>query len=342
MNKTLLQHLKALCLLRGPSGREEAVRDYLIKEIGDHAECRIDPLGNLLVHKSGHAPATRRLLLSAHMDEVGFIVTHIDEKGFLRFAPVGGIQPEVTGGRAVLVGDAPLYGVIGCKATHLCKEKEEKEPGKIEEMWIDIGATDRADAEAVVAVGDMVTFASEYRPMGEEHLAARAIDDRAGCAMLLTMIQGELPCDCDFSFTVQEETGCFGAKTAAFALAPEIAVAVEGTTAGDLAGVPEEKRVCRVGGGPVVSFMDKGTVYDYELYRTVRALAKENGISAQTKEGIFGGNESRSLMTAGAGCRILAISVPVRYLHSASSVAALPDIEETFRLLMTLPGALAL
>ena len=136
---------------------------------------------------------------------------------------------------------------------------------------------------------------------GEGRVAGRALDDRAGCAMLLAMIREELPCDCCFSFTVQEEVGCFGGKTAAYTLRPDIAVAVETTTAGDLAGVPEERKVCRLGQGPVVSFMDRGTIYTYDLYKKVRALADENGIPNQTKEGVFGGNESRSLMTAAGG-----------------------------------------
>lgn len=342
MNKNLTENIKNLCYLRGISGREEAVREYIIEQIKDYAEYTVDPLGNLLVRKKGKVPAARTLMFSAHMDEVGFIVTHIDEKGFLHFAAVGGVQPEVAGGRAVLVGDAPIYGSIGCKATHLVEKKDENDPGKIDEMLIDIGATDKGDAEKVVSVGDMVVFAAEYRPMGEDRVSARAIDDRAGCAMLIEMIRSELPCDCCFAFTVQEEVGCFGGKTAAYTLRPEIAITVETTTAGDLAGTPEEKKVCRLEKGPVVSYMDKGTIYDHELYREVRALAAENGIPTQTKEGVCGGNESRSVMTAASGCRILAVSVPTRYLHSASCTCSLRDVEDTQRLLMLLPGALAL
>lgn len=342
MNKSLSENIKNLCYLRGVSGREDAVRSYIIEQIKDHAEYTVDPLGNLLVHKSGKVPAARTLLFSAHMDEVGFIVTHIDDKGYLHFAPVGGVQPEVTGGRAVLVGDEPVYGVIGCKATHLLKDKEENDPGKITDMLIDIGAKDKADAEKSVAVGDMVTFAAEYRPMGDNRLCAKAIDDRAGCAVLIEMIRSELPCDCVFAFTVQEEVGCFGGKTAAYTLRPDVAITVETTTAGDLAGVPEEKKVCRVEKGPVVSYMDKGAIYDHALYREVRALAAENSIPTQTKEGVCGGNESRSVMTSAGGCRILAVSVPTRYLHSASCVCSLRDVEDTLRLLMLLPGALAL
>ncbi len=341
-NKNLERNLKALTALRGISGREDAVRNYIISEIGESADWHVDALGNLIVYKKGKQPAKKRLLFSAHMDEVGFIVTHIDEKGYLHFAPVGGVQPEVTGGRPVWVGDEPVYGVIGAKPVHLSSAEERKNPGKIEDFLIDIGAATREEAEEKVSVGDMVTFDSQYLPLGEERLAVRAIDDRAGCAMLLELIRSELPCDCIFAFTVQEEVGCFGAKPAAYAAHPEVAVVVESTTAGDLAGVPEEKKVCRVGGGPVVSFMDKGTVYDFDLYREVRAVATAAGIKNQTKEGVCGGNESRYVLTAREGCRTVAVSVPVRYLHSPYSVADTGDIEDTLALLSRLPAALAL
>ncbi len=338
----LWKDIETLCALRGPSGREAAVREYLIEQIKGHAEYEVDPLGNLLVRKKGKKPAKKVLQLSAHMDEVGFIITNIDEKGFLSFAPVGGVQPEVTGGRMVLVGDNAIPGMVGCKPVHLCDDKERSDPGKISNMKIDIGAKDKAEAEKLVSLGDMVTFTGPVVHYGEGRVAGRALDDRAGCAMLLAMIREELPCDCCFSFTVQEEVGCFGGKTAAYTLRPDIAIAVETTTAGDLAGVPEEKKVCRLGNGPVVSFMDRGTIYTYDLYKKVRALADENGIPNQTKEGVFGGNESRSLMTARGGSEVLAISIPSRYLHSPACVADERDIENTLELLRLLPGALAL
>ena len=188
----------------------------------------------------------------------------------------------------------------------------------------------------------MVTFTGPVVHYGEGRVAGRALDDRAGCAMLLAMIREELPCDCCFSFTVQEEVGCFGGKTAAYTLRPDIAIAVETTTAGDLAGVPEEKKVCRLGNGPVVSFMDRGTIYTYDLYKKVRALADAHNIPNQTKEAVCGGNESRSLMTAAGGSEVLAISIPSRYLHSPACVADEKDIENTLELLRLLPEALAL
>ena len=205
-----------------------------------------------------------------------------------------------------------------------------------------VRAREEAEAEKLVSLGDMVTFTGPVLHYGEGRVAGRALDDRAGCAMLLAMIREELPCDCCFSFTVQEEVGCFGGKTAAYTLRPDIAIAVETTTAGDLAGVPEEKKVCRLGNGPVVSFMDRGTIYTYDLYKKVRALADENGIPNQTKEAVCGGNESRSLMTAAGGSEVLAISIPSRYLHSPACVADEKDIENTLELLRLLPEALAL
>ena len=143
----LWKDIETLCALRGPSGREAAVREYLIEQIKGHAEYEVDPLGNLLVRKKGKKPAKKVLQLSAHMDEVGFIITNIDEKGFLSFAPVGGVQPEVTGGRMVLVGDDAIPGVVGCKPVHLCDDKERSDPGKISNMKIDIGTKDKAEAE---------------------------------------------------------------------------------------------------------------------------------------------------------------------------------------------------
>ena len=183
----LWKDIETLCALRGPSGREAAVREYLIEQIKGHAEYEVDPLGNLLVRKKGKKPAKKVLQLSAHMDEVGFIITNIDEKGFLSFAPVGGIQPEVTGGRMVLVGDDAIPGMVGCKPVRLCDDKARSAPGKISNMKIDIGAKDKAEAEKLVSLGDMVTFTGPVVHYGEGRVAGRALDDRAGCAMLLLL-----------------------------------------------------------------------------------------------------------------------------------------------------------
>lgn len=330
--------LKALTALRGISGQEDAVRDYLKTAVAGHCEsATTDALGNLLVAVKGKNRPAKKLVLSAHMDEVGFIITHIEDDGTLRFTNVGGILPAVACGRPVQVGEKDIPGVIGAKPIHLLSGEEKEKYTPIEDLRIDIGTANKAEAETLVSPGDMATFWSPYRELGGNRFSVKAIDDRGGCAMLLELIVGEqLPYDCTFVFTTQEESGCTGARGAAFSAAADIAIAVEGTTAGDLPDVTGGKRVCAVGRGPVISFMDKGTIYDHTLYRTAVAVATKATLPWQTKELVAGGNESRSFQQAGAGCRVLAVSVPVRYLHSATSVADWDDIENTLSLLRLL------
>ncbi len=328
--------LRELTALPGVSGREEQVREFIIRQIEGHCAWQVDPLGNLLVEKKGSRPAAHRVQFSAHMDEVGFLITYLEEDGTLRFDAVGGVDARIAAGKPVLVGQALLPGVIGVKPIHLLSKEERAKAPQLEDLAIDIGCTSRAEAEALVQPGEPVVFLSDFTPYGEGFLKAKALDDRAGCALLIRMIQSELPYDCLFSFTVQEETGCTGGRTAAYTLRPEIAVAVETTTAGDLAGAEGRDRVCRLGAGPVVSFMDRGTVYDAGLYRRIFRLAAERQIPCQAKEKIAGGNESRSLQTAAAGARVAAVSLPCRYLHSPGDVIQEADLESTYRLLMAM------
>jgi endoglucanase len=332
-----IQTIRTLADIPGVSGDEGSVRDAILTMIRDRVErVEIDPLGNLIVYKKGKRTPKNKILLSAHMDEVGFIITHVEESGLLRFEAVGGIDSRVVVGKAVEVGVARIYGVIGTKALHQTEEKDREEPLKLDKLHIDIGARDAAEAGALVSPGDRAVFHSAFREIGDGNILSRALDDRAGCALLVELIRGDLPCDCAFSFTVQEETGCTGAVTAAYTVQPDIAIAVETTTASDIAGVESGKEVCRLGGGPVISFMDRGTVYDSRLYRLAMDTAKRHGIPAQAKEGVFGGNESRSLQAAQGGARTLAVSLPCRYIHSPSNMLRTADIDHTATLLAKL------
>ena len=231
----LLEEMKELTQLRGISGCEDQVREYLIQRIAGHCDSyEVDNMGNLIVHKKGKKAGEKRVLFSAHMDEVGFIITHITAEGMLHFETVGGVTPAVTAGRPVLVGKKAVPGVIGTRPIHLLTEEERKDYAKVEDMRIDIGAKDKKEAEEMVSLGDMANFIGPWKELGENTILARAIDDRAGCALLLEMLRGELEYDCTFAFVVQEETGCAGSKAVAFQERPDIAVAVESTTAGDL------------------------------------------------------------------------------------------------------------
>ncbi len=331
------QTLKTLCGLPGVSGAEEPVRYEILKQIEGHCIYRVDPLGNILAFKKGRREPAQLMLFSAHMDEVGLIVTYIEESGLLRFAPVGGIDRRVLPGKAVKIGGIP--GVIGSKAVHLKSAEEKDKAPALDALYIDIGACSREEAEEKVALGDRAVFCAHDCEMGDGFLRARALDDRLGCALLIEMLHGELEYDAHFAFTVQEETGATGAKTAAAQIGAKIGIAVETTTACDLPDVPPEKTVCALKKGPVLSFMDRGTVYDLALYRQALETAQEQGIPCQPKAGIYGGNESRSVQAAGNGARVLAVSVPCRYLHTPSCVAHRSDVENTLALLQALNGA---
>ena len=336
--RNCVDRLSELC---GISGRESAVRAYLLealKSIPAEHTVSVDRVGNILVAMKGEKAAPHRVLFAAHMDEVGAIVTDITADGFLHFACVGGIVPEVLFARRVTVNGH--VGVIGGKAVHQCKgEEKTKVPAK-SAMLIDIGATDRAEAEAVCQVGDAVCFVNDAVSLGGERFVEKALDDRAGCALLLALAKTKPQYDVTLAFTVREEIGNGGAGAVAFALQPEIAVAIDATTAADIMEAPSHKRVCCMGGGPVVSFMDRATMYDKSLYDEIFRLAAEQGITVQTKHMVSGGNDAAVMQKAGFGARVAAVSLPCRYIHTPSCVLDERDIRETYRLLETMMNTL--
>lgn len=332
----MLELIKELCLLPGISGRENAVRDYIIEQIKDYAEYSIDPLGNLIVFKKGKNPAKNKVMLDAHMDEVGLIVTAITSEGFLRFTKVGGVDSRVILGRTVKVGEKAVNGVIGIKPVHLVDKKEEDSIPKADDLYIDIGAKSREEAMEYVHLGDSVWFESDFVEFGEGFVKAKALDDRAGCAILVEMIKSELEYDMWFSFSVQEEIGTRGAQTVAFTIAPDYAIAVETTTAADISGVKDEKRVCICGKGGTVSFMDRSTLYSKELFDKAFEIAEKNSIPCQPKTMVAGGNDSGAIHKSRGGVRVLTVSIPCRYLHSPSCVIKLDDAKESLRLVKAL------
>ena len=329
--------LKTLCLLDGTSGREDAVRAFIEKEIAGLAdEVHTDALGSLVAFKKGKARPKNRVLFDAHMDEVGFIITGVTDEGFLRFSAVGGISPGVILGRRVTVGEKRLTGVIGTKALHMLSAEERDKAPDPDKLLINIGAQSRAEALSLISLGDSAYFKGNWQEFGAHSIAAKAIDDRAGCAALICLMRRELPYDTWFSFSTQEEVGGNGAKTAAFTVEPDIAVAVEATACGDVAGVEGDACVCTFGGGAVVSFMDNGTIYDKGLYEHAFALAKERGIACQTKTRIAGGNNAHVLHTVGSGVRVAAVSVPGKYIHSPYNVSDKRDILAVYEMVKAL------
>lgn len=327
--------LRELCLINSISGDEISVREVIIEKIKDFCTYSIDPLGNLICFRKGRKTSDKKLMICAHMDEVGFIVTGINPDGTLAFDTVGGVDSMVTIGRQVTVGKNHLYGVVGSTAVHnLSKEQREKAP-RIKNLYIDIGAENKEDAEKYVSPGDCIYFESEFTETGS-HIKSKAIDDRAGCAMMIRLIQEQPEYDTYFVFNVQEEIGLRGSRVSAFAVQPDYAIVLEATTASDIEGVSGNKKVCSLSGGGVVSFMDRSTVYDKELYKLAFDIAKENNLPCQTKTMIAGGNDAGAIHLTGRGIRTIAVSVPCRYLHSASCVINPEDFENSYILVKKL------
>ncbi len=334
--------LKTLTELNAPSGHEQALRRALrdeLKRLGFAPE--IDRMGNIIVQKPGVGPAPRkRVLVSAHMDEVGLIVTSATEDGFLKFTTAGGIDPRVLVSKRVLVGDEKLPGIIGAKPIHLQSWEEMDRVFDTDSLYVDIGAKSKDEATGKAPMGTYISFDTPYVPYGDGYACGKAFDDRVGCWTLLRLLQEELPVDLVAAFVSQEEVGCRGSKGAAFSQEPQIGLVLEGTTCNDLGDIPETARVCEAGRGVAVSFMDNASIADRELFRLALRVAKEQGIAHQVKSAVSGGNDGGSIQRARGGIPVLVLSVPCRYIHSPSSVVKLSDVESQFQLAKALLGAM--
>lgn len=329
----MLELLKQLCLLNGVSGDEGEVRAFLRAQAEPYADSiRTDALGNLIVFKRGAKATGNRLLLAAHMDEVGLIITHVTDEGFLKFGFVGGVDRRIAIGKPVVLGPDRVPGIISLKAIHLTDKAELKKVPKTDSLYIDIGTGSREEALKKVPLGTYGSFVSQPEEFGDGFFKARAIDDRIGCAIMLELLKEELPLDVTFAFTAQEEVGTRGAFGAAFSVTPQVALVLETTTAADLPGVDSHRRVCAPGKGPVISYMDGSTIYDRGLFEDLRRLAEDNGIPWQTKEYIAGGNDARTIQRTKQGVRVAAMSAATRYLHAPSSVASVADFKNMLEL----------
>lgn len=328
----MIDLIKKLCSLDGISGRENEVREYIISRISPYCDYRVDNLGNIIAFRKGKQPAKHRLMIDAHMDEVGLIATYIDSDGFVHFAKVGGIDSRVIIGKNVNIGKNKVPGVIGIVPVHLVDDGKLLDIPDDDNLCIDIGATDEEEAKKLVNIGDSISFDSDFFEFGDGFIKSKALDDRVGCAIMIKLIEETPEFDTWFVFSVQEEIGLRGAGAGAFSVAPEFAVALETTTASDISGVKGEKRVCSLGGGAVISFMDRHTIYPRDLFDIAFELADNKGIRVQTKTMVAGGNNAGAIHKSGEGVRTLAVSVPCRYLHSPSCVIKTEDIYETYKL----------
>ena len=322
----MIELLNKLTSLDGTSGDENSVREFIISEIDGYCELYVDALGNIIATKKGRKTPKKPIMLDAHMDEVGFIITDITDDGFLHFKTLGAINTSALLFKKVRINGSVLGAVSG-KPIHLTKDDEGKKLPDEENLYIDIGAENKNEAQEVVNVGDRAVMVSDFTVCGKK-VISKALDDRIGCAILIKLIKEYDEYDFTAVFSVQEEIGLRGSKTATYAVNPHSAIILEATTAADIADVSSDKSVCNLGQGATVSFMDRATVYDREYYNA----ALSSGINVQIKRAVAGGNNAGATHLSREGVRTIAISVPCRYIHTSSCVADTDDIYSAYNL----------
>jgi len=326
--------LKELSEAIGVSGDEESVRAVVLDAVRQHAdEVKVDALGNVLALKRGTGQQRLRVMLAAHMDEVGLMVVSHDSDGFLRVEAVGGIDPRLLPGTLLQVGPDHVPGVIGVKPIHLLREKEGQEAPKIEDLVVDVGATSKDEARKLAPLGTYATFTTPFRELGPT-VSGKAFDDRAGCTVLVELLRGErFPSDLHAVFTVQEEVGLRGAQVAAYAIEPDCAFALEGTIADD---IPKDKDVSpttQLGKGPAITVMDRSFIADRRLVKLLTSTAEELGIPYQFKQPGIGGTDAGTIHFARQGVPSATVAVPCRYIHSPVTMLSLDDLNNTVRLM---------
>lgn len=328
--------LKLLTESSGVSGNEKEVRDLIIDEIKDYVDSiKIDRLGNIIAHKKG-PEASKRLMITAHMDEIGLLIKDIDSSGLLKFMPVGGIDKRILVSKSVYVGKDKVYGVIGAKPIHLQKREEWTNALDIDGLYIDIGATSKEDAEKYVSIGDYVSFQSEYVEFGDNLVKAKALDNRVGCSLLIDLIKDINDVDFYAVFTVMEEVGLVGAGPAAYEVDPDIAIVLEGTLCYEVSKLDTHLMPTQLGKGPAISLADRTTVYNPEFRKKIVGIAETHQIPYQYRKTAMGGNDSGKIHITKTGCVTTCISVPCRYIHSPNSVMSMDDYNNTYKLLKTI------
>lgn len=336
--------LETLSNARGVSGNEGAVRAIITAHLKRYAdEYRVDALGNILALKRasgrGAPRAPLKIMIAAHMDEVGFLVTHVESEGSLQFEKVGGIDDRILPSKAVLVGDKAVPGVIGLKPRHHSSESERKQAVPADALRIDIGATSREDALRVVAPGDYVTFATTFRAFGDNCVRGKALDDRVGCALLCELVRDQYLFDLYAAFTTQEEIGLRGARVAGYAVAPDAALVLEATVCDDSPKTREQSPTTRLGAGPALTLADRGLLAHKGLTRHLAETARRDKIPFQFKQPLVGGTDAGALHRVRAGVPAAVVSVPARYIHSPAAVISLDDFHNALKLVRAaLPG----
>jgi putative aminopeptidase FrvX len=322
----------------GVAGFEAPVRgrvEELVRPLADSV--RVDRLGNLIVKRGDGSP---RVMLDAHLDEVGFMVSHVEEAGWLRVVPLGGWDERILPTHAVTLltdGGSEIQGIFGALPPHMLKPEDRENAIPLEDLFVDVGAGSRDEVESLgLRVGSPATIAYPFRRLAGDAVAAKALDDRVGCTVLVKVLEalaGEaLGLELVVNFAVGEELGLRGARTAAAQIEPDVALALEGTAAGDVPGVEPARQPTRLGAGPAITVMDQSLVVSAPVVRALTELAESERIPYQYKLPGIGGTDAGAISVSGAGVPAGVISVPCRYIHSPFGVLTLEDLERTIEL----------
>lgn len=331
-----MELLKKLCEAHGVPGREEAVRELVMHELkGVTDEIRTDTLGNVIALKKGSGRGPK-VMIAAHMDEIGFLISYMDEKtGFLRIDPVGGFDPRVLMAQRVIVhtetGD--LLGIIGSKPPHLLSEEERKKSLELKDLFIDLGLP-ADEVKKRVSIGDFVTLQQDFTTVGQL-LSCKALDDRVGVYVMIEAIRKvkKHVCDIYAVATTQEEVGIRGARVSSFNIAPDIGIALDVTVASDVPGAGEHEHVTKVGAGTAIKIKDSLSISNPKLVRALRQIAEKKKIKYQMEILPRGGTDAGAIQMTREGVAAVTISIPTRYLHSVVEAAHKDDIQASIDLL---------
>lgn len=336
---SLSENLEKLSNACGVTGREEEVRNLLIKLMKPYAdEITVDKLENVIAIKKGRK-GSPRVMIAAHMDEIGLMVKTITKEGFLQFAKMGGIDDRILLAQKVIVHTqkGSLLGVIGSKPPHIQKEEERKKVITYDQLFIDVGAENLEGAKKLgVRVGDPVSFDVKYAKLTSDVVTGKAFDDRVGCAIIIETLKQLKSTDCTLYAvgTVQEEVGLRGAATATFGIDPDVGIALDVTVAGDVPGVREFETNMKMGKGPVLTVADAGLITHPKVLRLLRDTAEEIKIDYQIETGLPGSTDAARMSMTRQGVPSGTISVATRYIHSPAGILSLKDVEKSAELMV--------
>jgi endoglucanase len=334
---SLNQNLEKLSNAQGVTGRENQIRELLTEMLKPTCdEIQIDRMENLIAIKKGK-PKAPKIMLAAHMDEVGLMVKTITKDGFLQFSKLGGIDDRILAAQKVVVftKKGTFSGVVGSKPPHIQKEEERKKIMSYDDLFIDVGANSKEDAATMgIAVGDPIAFDVTYTKLSNGNVMGKAFDNRAGCAAMVETMKLLQNCDCTvFAVgSVQEEVGLRGAGTAAFAIDPDLALALDVTIAGDVPGVREYDTSVKLAKGPALTVSDSGVITHPKVMRWILDTATEAKIPLQLESGLLGSTDAARISLTRQGIPSGTLSIPTRYIHSPAAILNLTDVENTAKL----------